>query len=90
MHEKIAEARKRCEYASKLLEKENISYVIKNKDIGQINLYYNQKVVMSFWARTGRYIFNVKNERTENIDINPDFDRGILKCIKIYKKVFAK
>ena len=45
---------------------------------------------MSFWARTGRYIFNVKNERTEKIDINPDFDRGILKCIKIYKKVFAK
>lgn len=86
--EKIEEARNRCEYASKLLTEANIPHQVKNKDIGHINLYYEGKVVMSFWARTGRFIYTVVNDNC--IDLDPDFDRGIKNCINVYKKAFER
>ncbi len=89
--EKIEEARSRCEYATKLLEEAKIPYVVKNPDIGHINLLYNGKVVMSFWARTGRFIYTVNPTSVNNaIDIDPDFDRGIKNCIKTYHKTFGE
>lgn len=90
----IQEARNRCEFASNLLKEANIPYEIKKRDIGHINLYHNGKVVMSFWARTGRFIFTMNVHELEKtcrkeLDLDPDFDRGIRKCIKVYKKVFG-
>lgn len=84
-------ARERCEYASKLLTKNNIPHAIKNADIGHINLLKNEKVVMSFWARTGRYIYTINPKNISNIvTIDPDYDRGIQNCINCYKNTFLK
>lgn len=86
--DKTEEARTRCEYASNLLREANIPHTIKNADIGHINLFYMGKTVMSFWARTGRYIYTVNTKN--NVDIDADFDRGIKNCIKTYKKTFLE
>ena len=86
--DKIEEARTRCEYASNLLREADIPHTIKNADIVHINLFYMGKTVMSFWARTGRYIYTVNTKN--NIDIDADFDRGIKNCIKTYKKTFLE
>lgn len=89
--EKIEEARNRCDYACKLLTEEEIPYQVKNQDIGHINLLFENKVVMSFWARTGRFIYTVNpNNYKNSIDLDPDFDRGIRNCIKTYNKTFRR
>ncbi len=82
------EAIKRCEYACELLRKNNIPHVVKKKEIGHINLlaYVNEKTslkpVMSFWARTGRFIFL----RSPKGTIVTEEDRGINNCIEAYKE----
>ena len=44
---------------------------------------------MSFWARTGRFIYTVNPSNYKNVKkLDPDFDRGIKKCIKTYKGTF--
>lgn len=79
----------RCTYACELLDKENILYEVKKKEIGHINLLFEGKVVMSFWARTGRFIYTVNPSNYKNVKkLDPDFDRGIKKCIKTYKGTF--
>ena len=83
-------SRERCEYASKLLKEINVPYEIKNPDIGHINLLYNNKCVMSFWARTGRFIYTVNPKGLENAKtLDADLDRGIKKCIKCYLRTFG-
>jgi len=80
------EAVKRCDYASELLNKENIEHQIKKKEIGHINLLYKGKCVMSFWARTGKFIFTITpKEIIETLD-----DRGIKNCIVAYKKLIEQ
>lgn len=91
----IQEARKRCEYASNLLKEANIPHEIKNRDIGHINLFNNAKCVMSFWSRTGRFIFTMNVKELEktcrlDLDLDPEIDRGIKNCIETYKKVFKR
>ena len=82
-------ARERCTYASNLLTKAGIEHVVKNPDIGHINLMFNNKVVMSFWARTGRFIYTINpNEYERSFVIDPEFDRGIKKCIEVYDATF--
>lgn len=84
------EAIKRCEYACELLRKNNIPRVVKKKEIGHINLlaYVNGKTelkaVMSFWARTGKFIF-LRSPKAK-ITIVTESDRGINNCIKAYKE----
>lgn len=86
MTENELEACRRCEYASQLLTEHNIPHEIKKKEIGHINLLDNKKVVMSFWARTGKFIF-VRLPQKENIN-SIDDDRGIKKCIETYERSF--
>lgn len=76
---------KRIEYAIKRFEQEKIPFALKNTNNGHFNLYYNLKVVMSFWTWTGRFIFTCG---TENIKYDGDFSRGIENCIKAYKSSF--
>ncbi len=80
MSEKEQESVSRCEYASRLLNDKNIEHEIKKKEIGHINLLYNGKPVMSFWARTGKFIF-LKIPRGPIITQD---DRGIRNCIQAY------
>lgn len=88
-NEKIA--CERCDYACELLDKENIPYTVKKREIGHINLLFNNKVVMSFWARTGRFIYTVNPENYSSTDtLDSYLDRGIKKCIKTYNKTFRK
>lgn len=87
MTENEKEAVRRCEYASELLTKENIPHEIKKKEIGHINLYYLDKVVMSFWARTGKFIYLTPPESNFKRRVNED-DRGIKTCIRKYKEEF--
>ncbi len=81
------EAIKRCDYACELLRKNNIPHEVKKKEIGHINLlgYVRGKTtlkpIMSFWARTGKYIFL----RTPDGLIKNGDDRGINNCILSYK-----
>lgn len=81
------EAVRRCHYACELLRKNNIPHLVKKKEIGHINLlgYVKGKTelkpIMSFWARTGKYIF-LKSPR--ELIKNGD-DRGIHNCILSYK-----
>lgn len=63
----------RLEYAKKQFELNNIPYKLCNESIGHFNLYFNNKVIMSFWSYTGK----IKGE--ENL-------RGINACIRIYKR----
>lgn len=80
MTEKEKEAIKRCRYACDLLASSNIKYQVKKESIGHINLFYKDKCIMSFWARTGKFIFNVcPPEPIITID-----DRGIKNCIDAY------
>ena len=81
------QAIERCEYACEILRKENIPHKVCNKNIGHINLLgYVQgkeslKPIMSFWARTGRYIFLIHpKELIKNGD-----NRGLHNCILSYK-----
>lgn len=81
------QAIERCEYACEILRKENIPHKVCNKNIGHINLLgYVQgkeslKPIMSFWARTGRYIFLIHpKELIRNGD-----NRGLHNCILSYK-----
>lgn len=79
----------RCDYASELLNKENVPHVIKKKEIGHINLLFEGKTVMSFWARTGRFIYTVNPSNYKNAKtLAEDTDRGIKKCIKTYNETF--
>lgn len=90
LSENEKEAIKRCEHACELLRKNNIPHVVKKKEIGHINLlaYVNGKTelkaVMSFWARTGKFIF-LRSPKTK-ITIVTEKDRGINNCIKAYKE----
>lgn len=77
----------RCEYACEILRKENIPHKVCNKNIGHINLLgyvrgkESLKPIMSFWARTGRYIFLIHpKELIRNGD-----NRGLHNCILSYK-----
>ncbi len=63
----------RLEYAKKQFELNNIPYKLCNASIGHFNLYFNNKVIMSFWSYTGK----IKGEE----DL-----RGIKACIRLYKK----
>ncbi len=91
MLEKEKIACERCDYASELLTKEKIPYVIKKREIGHINLLFEGKVVMSFWARTGKFIYTVNPSNYQNAkQLDDDLDRGIKNCIKIYKNTFRK
>lgn len=74
----------RCTYACELLDKENIPYEVKKKEIGHINLLFEGKVVMSFWARTGRFIYTVNPNNYNVQPLDSDLDRGIKNCIKAY------
>lgn len=82
------EAIRRCEYASQLLSEANIPHEIKKKEIGHINLLGYVKAegkikpVMSFWARTGKYIFL----RTPKEPIEIGDCRGIQNCMKSYRR----
>lgn len=88
MSENEKEACRRCEYASKLLTEHNIPHEIKKKEIGHINLLSKEKkVVMSFWARTGKFIYTVNPQNDYNREIDLE-DRGIKKCIELYEKEF--
>lgn len=87
---KEKQAIERCEYACELLRKNNIPHVVKKKEIGHINLlaYVNGKTelkaVMSFWARTGKFIF-LRSPKSK-ITIVTEKDRGINNCIEAYKE----
>lgn len=93
----IEESRNRCEYASKLLKENNVPHVIKNADIGHINILgkldkndLHMKTVMSFWARTGKMIFTTNVEWLEKNKItNDDLNRGVQNLISTYKKYFG-
>ncbi|MBO5138702.1 MAG: hypothetical protein J6B89_03570 [Bacilli bacterium] len=81
------EAIRRCEYACELLRKQNIPHEVKKKEIGHINLlgYIKDKTtlqpIMSFWARTGKYVFlRIPKGQIKNGD-----ERGINNCILSYK-----
>ncbi len=81
------QAIERCEYACEILRKENIPHKVCNKNIGHINLLgyvrgkKSLKPIMSFWARTGRYIFLIHpKELIRNGD-----NRGLHNCILSYK-----
>lgn len=82
------EAIRRFEYASQLLSEANIPHEIKKKEIGHINLlgYVKDegkiKPIISFWARTGKYIFL----RTPKESIEVGDCRGIKNCIETYKR----
>lgn len=82
--EKEKQAIKRCEYACTKLEENNIPYEIKKKEIGHINLLYDNKPVMSFWARTGKFIF--LRCSSSKITVVTENDRGIKNCIAAYEK----
>lgn len=83
------EAIRRCEYASQLLNEHNIPHVVKKKEIGHINLLQpvTGKVVMSFWARTGKIIFTKMPREDFDWQTYED-DRGIKKCIELYEREF--
>lgn len=86
LSENEKESIKKCEYACELLRKQNIPHKICKKTIGHINLLgYIQgkktlKPIMSFWARTGKYIFLVE---PKGLIKNGD-DRVIHNCILSY------
>ena len=80
----------RCTHACELLAKENIPYEVKKKEIGHINLLFKGKVVMSFWARTGKFIYTVNHNNYNIQPLDSDLDRGIKNCIKAYKSTFRK
>ncbi len=82
MYDKEKQAIERCEYASNLLNNNNIIHEIKKKEIGHINIYYDNKPIMSFWARTGKFIFL----RIPKGKIKTKDDRGIQNCIDAYKQ----
>lgn len=79
---KEKEAVKRCKYASQLLKENNIPHAIKKEEIGHINLLFMGKAVMSFWARTGKFIFLI----TPKGPIITQTDRGIKSCIESYNQ----
>lgn len=85
------ESVKRCEYAYKLLNEHNIPHVVKKKEIGHINLLQpiTGKVIMSFWARTGKIIFTKMPSDNFEWKKYAD-DRGIKRCIELYEKEFKK
>lgn len=80
MSEKEIQAASRCLYASRILTNEGIYHQIKKESIGHINLFYKGKCVMSFWARTGKFIFNISPSEP----IITIADRGIKNCIDAY------
>ncbi len=80
MSDREKETTSRCLYASQLFTKEGIEHQIKKESIGHINLSYKGKCVMSFWARTGRFIFNICPPEP----IITSSDRGIKSCMVAY------
>lgn len=80
MTDKEKEAVKRCKYASDLLNNADIKHQVKKESIGHINLFYQDRCIMSFWARTGKFIFNICPLEP----IITDDDRGIRNCIDAY------
>ncbi|MBR4260639.1 MAG: hypothetical protein IKQ33_01630 [Clostridia bacterium] len=91
LSEKEKEAVRRCEYACNKFRENHIPHVVKKQEIGHINLLANVDgkllAVMSFWARTGKFIFLriPKNK----IVITSDNDRGLNNCIDAYLKFFG-
>lgn len=83
MSDNEQEAIKRCHYASQLLTEAKIDHQIKKESIGHINLLYKGKCVMSFWARTGKFIFT----KSPSSPIKTRDDRGIKNCIDAYKQL---
>ena len=86
--DKEKETIRRCEYACNKLMENHIPHVVKKKEIGHINLLANIDgkllTIMSFWARTGKFIF-LKSPKSKII-IPTENDRGINNCIESYKK----
>lgn len=88
LSENEKEAIRRCDYACELLRKNNIHHEVKKKEIGHINLlaYVPGKTklqpIMSFWARTGKFIFL----RAPKGPVVTQSDRGINSCIETYKE----
>lgn len=76
---------KRIKYAMKRFDEEKVTYKLCSENNAHFNLYINDKVGMSFWAWTGRFIFTggIEHERFDG-----DFNRGIENCIKAYKSCF--
>ena len=81
MTDKEKQAIERCDYACKLLDENNIQYEVKKKEIGHINLLYKDIPIMSFWSRTGKFIYLRVPKKT----IITKDDRGIKNCIQAYK-----
>lgn len=87
LSENEKEAIKRCENACELLRKQNIPHKVCKKTIGHINLlgYVQGKTtlqpIISFWARTGKYVFL----KTPKGLIKNGDDRGIHNCILSYE-----
>ena len=71
---------KRIQYAIEQFEKNNIKYKLCNEENGHFNLYFNSKVVMSFWSWTGK-CYIPSTGFSDNI--------GIKNCIKKFKKMFG-
>lgn len=77
------EVQQRIEYACFILETNKIDYKVTNTSIGQINLYKNKKVVISFYAYTGSIWcpeFNIKK----------DDMRGIKNCVMLYNEKYKE
>lgn len=69
----------RIQFAIRLFEQNNISYTLCNENNAHFNLYLGNKVVLSFWAWTGK-IYSPNNI----IKINEQ--RGIKNCVALYNK----
>lgn len=77
MERKLSENEKQsiemCEHACEILRRKNIPHKVCKKTIGHINLlgYVRGKTkikpIMSFWARTGKYVFLIE-------------PKGLIKC----------
>ena len=71
---------KRIQYAIEQFKKNNIKYKLCNEENGHFNMYFNGKVVMSFWSWTGK-CYIPSTGFSDNI--------GIKNCIKKFKKMFG-
>ena len=76
--DKVKQTEDRTKYAQEQFDKEVIPYHLVKPEIGHFNLYFEDKVCMSFWARTGK-IYSAKFTIGKH-------ERGIKRCIEIYKE----
>lgn len=77
------ETQQRLEFACGLLEWNDIEYKICNASIGQVNLFKNKKVVISFYAYTGAIW-------CPEYSIKKDDLRGIKNCIQLYNEKYKE